>query len=402
MKLKLVKFILISLFLFTLAYTNKADIPYPIELKTMDFILSNGIDINLNAADSQEKCSISYITGEDTSNGGNSDKKLFNIKSDTLFRTIEKLQGITNKSLSSSHLQYILIGEQTAKENLEYFTKHYSKMPKIRLDVNIFAIKDLTSEEFLKKALTSDIDVNDRLDGIVNNREQLSYLTKKNLKDLLQITYSKTQTGVIPVLHIIESPEQKAEDISQENKENKSYTFGCYGLGIIKNGNLTDYLPYELVRSYLMLTQNLKNTTIEINIEAEIETEKFFVFQVENTANNISFEFDKDNNLVKVKFNVNVNTSYAESDALEIKNTANNNHLESLNTLQADVLRDEIEEIIAISKELDTDFLGIGETLSIQHQYKWHSIEKNWADIFKDLDYETNVSVKTQRYYNIN
>ena len=394
LKLKIIKFILIFVFLFALAYANRAAMPYPVELKTLDFIVSNGVDIDLNAANNQEKCSISYITGEQDDGGQNTNKgkKLFNIKSDTLFGTIEKLQSITNKSLSSSHLQYVLIGEKTARENLEYFTKNYSKLSKIRLDVNIFAVKDLTSEEFLKKALTSDIDINDRLDGIVNDREQLSYLTKKNLKDLLQLTYDKTHTGVIPVLHIIESPEQEDKGELGE-KEDKSYTFGYYGLGIIKNGKLTDYLPVELVRAYLIATKSVKNTAIELEA---------LLFQIENTENKISFEFDKANNLLKAIFQINIDSSYVEANDQENQNDTaiDNSRLESLNAMQSDVIKGEIEKLISVSKKLGTDFLGIGEILSMQHPYKWHSIEKGWDNIFKNLDYEINISVKTQRYYN--
>jgi spore germination protein KC len=415
MKIKLIKFILIFVFLFSLAYANKDKIPYPVELKTIDFIISSGVDIDLNAAKAEEKCSISYVTDEQKSDGANSnkDKKIFNIKSDTLFKTIEKLQSLTNKSLSSSHLEYVLIGEETARENLEYFAKYYSKTPKIRLDIKVFAVKDLTSEEFLKKALTSDININDRLNGIANDRDQLSYLTKKNLKDLLQITYNKTQTGVIPALHIIESPEQKAannSDNSEESgenekkdakEENKSYTFGYYGLGIIKNGKLIDYLPHELIRSYLMLTKSVKNTTIETQESDENGNNTLFAFQIENTSNKTSFEFDKDNNLSKVIFNISIDTSYEETDSQQTGNISDSNHLENLNILQTDIIKREIEKIILISKELDTDFLGIGEMLSIQHPYKWHFVEEEWSDIFKDLEYETNVSIRIKRYYNI-
>ena len=383
MKIKVIKFILIFIFLFVLAYANKESIPYPVELKSIDFIISSGVDIDLDAAENKERCSISYITGQHKGNeNSDKDKKLFSIKSDTLFRTIEKLQGITNKSMSSSHMQYVLIGEQTAKKSLTYFAKHYPKTPKIRLDVNVFAIKDMTSEEFFKKILTSDIDLNDRLNGIVNNREQLSYLTNKNLKDLMQITYNKTQTGVIPALHITESPEQKTTNKSTGNEENKAYTFGYYGLGIIKNGKLIDYLPYNLVRSYLILTKTVKNTAIEVKMnksgnEDDEGAENLFIFQIENTVNKTSFEFDKDNNLSKVIFNIVADTSYEETDSGSIEEIADSTHLENLNELQKNAIKNEIEKIIEISKEIDTDFIGIGEILSIKQPYKWHYIEKD-------------------------
>ena len=47
-KIKIAKFITISVFLFSLGYTNKDRIPVPTELKTLDFITSSGIDIKLS------------------------------------------------------------------------------------------------------------------------------------------------------------------------------------------------------------------------------------------------------------------------------------------------------------------------------------------------------------------
>jgi hypothetical protein len=300
--------------------------------------------------------------------------------------------------------------------------------------VNVFVVKDFTSEEFFKRVLTSDIDIDERLDNISHNKEQLSSLTTKSLKDLLQITYGKTKTGLIPVLHVIENPEHKANEedgkdsednkdnkngssavmtiaqdktVEQESEKDKSYTFSYYGLGIVKDGNLKDYLPLELVRSYLILTKSVKSTTIEIEISGKLgESEQseqeengnknFFVFHIDSSQNKTSFEFDKNNNVSKVIFNVSIDTSYAETDLEQ-----DSRQLEILDAMQSEIIKDEIERIIAKSKEVGADFLGIGETLGTQHPYKWNTLENDWENIFENLNYEVNVTTKTKRYYNL-
>jgi len=387
--MKTIKFIITGAFLFFLILINKDKLPMPVELKTFDFIISSGIDIDLNSSNSN-KFSISYISSEETEdkdNKSNENKNIFNVKSDTMSRTTEKIQSLTNKSLSDSHLEYILIGENTAKENLDYLIDYYSRSQTVRLDVKAFIIKDMTSEDFIEKVLTSKINADARLDGLANNKNQISSMTNINLKDIMQIFYSKDKTGFIPVLAIKESP------VKDENKE-KKYTFEFYGLGILKDGKLTEYLPYSLVRIYLILTKTLKMTDIEITDEND-EYNNLYVFSITDSKKKISFEFDEFNIPEKIIFNINIDTNFKETTSKNKKLT--NEDINKLNELQSDKIKSEIEEIIEISKKINVDFLNIGEILSVQHPYKWQNIKDDWQNIFTNLDYEINVSVRGRK-----
>ena len=387
MKRKTIKYILIAAFLFFLAYMNKDKIPTPVELKTFDFIISSGIDIDLNS--NSNKFSISYISSEETNdkdNKSNENKNIFNVKSDTMNSTIKKIQNLTNKSLSDSHLEYMLIGEETAKNSLDYLIDYYSRNQTVRLDVKMFITKDITSEDFIEKILTSKINVDARLDGLVNNKSQLSSIAKKDLKDIMQLFYSKEKNGFIPALSVKESP-VKSENEEENESEEKKYTFEFYGLGIIKDGKLTEYLPHYLVRSYFILTKNLKMP--DTDIEITDENNNLYVFSVKNSKNKTSFKFDEYNNPKKVIFNISLETKFIETNS-------KNKNIENSNNLQSDKIKSEIEEIIEISKNSNADFLNIGEILSVMHPYKWHDIKDDWQDIFKNLEYEINVSVQSK------
>jgi len=384
-----------------LAYINKERIPVPEELRTFDFIITSGIDIDLNN-NNNENFSISYISrehSEDKDDSPNTKKNIFNIKSNTLSNTFDKLHSLTNKSINDSHLEYVLIGEETAKENLDYFIDYYSRSASVRLSVKAFITKDMTSEDFIKKIMTSEIDADARLHGLVNDKSQLSSLTKKNLREVMQIFYSKDRTGLIPVLSVKESPIENPENskileiLENSEKHGENYTFEFYGLGIIKDGKLKDYLPRSLVRSYLILTKTLKTTDIEITDE----NGDMFVFTIKNSSSKISFDFDEHDKPEKIIFDINIETEFDETTS-----RSNINDLIKLNEFQSEKIKSEIEEIIEISKKTDADFLEIGEKLSVRHPYKWHFTEKEWHDIFKDIDYEINVNAKTKRYYNTN
>lgn len=399
------KLFIIGAFLFTLAYANRDRIPAPTELKTFDFITSGGIDISFDEHKKSGDFSISYINAEDAGDSeskSNANKNIYNVKSHTLNSAIEELQGLTNKNVKDSHLEYILIGEETARQNLGYFIKHYSRSPSIRLDVNAFITKDMTSEKFIEKALTSEIDINARMDAILNDKSQISSLTKRNLKDLLQIFYSNEKIGLLPVLEIVESPvknsknDEENQNSDENDDKNKKYTFGFYGLGIIKDGKLVGYLEKELVRSYIILAKSLKSSDIEITDE----NGNLSTFQIKNSSNKISFECDSEGKPLKVIFDINIDVNFDETFAREKILTDEN--IPVLNNLQNEAIKSEIEKIIAKSKETGADFLKTGEIFAMQHPYKYHSIQDSWDEIFQELEYDVRVSTTIKRYYNIN
>jgi len=386
MKIKTIKYIIMGIILFFLIYINKDKIPMPVELKTFDFIISSGIDIDLKS----NEFGISYISGEEPGNKNdksNANKNIFNVKSNTFNKTFEKIQSLTNKSFNDSHLEYILIGENTAKNNLDYFIDYYTKKTNMRLDVYAFITKDMSSENFIKKILFSKIDADARLDGLVNDKTRLSSLTKKNLKDIMQLFYSENKTGLIPVLAVKKSPIETNDKFDKSDESDEKYTFDFDGLGIIKDGKLIDYLPHSLVRSYIIIIKTLKMSDIEITDE----NNDLFVFSIKNSKNKISCEFDKNNIPEKVIFKIEIETKLDESTA------KNDIDINQLNELQSNKIKSEIEELIEISKKTETDFLNIGEILNIKHPYKWHVIKNNWPDIFKNIEYEINVTAKRRK-----
>lgn len=412
----IVKFLIIGAFLFVLGYANRDRIPAATELTTLDFIRSGGIDINGG------EFSLSYISSEDKG------EDIFNVKSHTLGSAIEQLQGLTNKTVKDTHLDYILIGEDTARENLSYFIRHYAQRPSVRLDVNVFITKDMTSEEFIEKAMTSDIDVNARVDSLLKDRTQLSSFAKRNLKNLLQIYYSEEQTGLLPVLEIVESPvkstgdnnggdeddgggpfeEDDEEDENGKNEDddnNDGYTFAFYGLGIIKDGKLTGFLEHELVRTYIILTKNLTVGAIEITDE----NDKLSTFSVKGTQNKISFEFcdscesnengNENGRPTAVNFDVSIDVNFDETFAREQILTDEN--IPVLNDLKNEVIKSEIERVIAKSRETGADFLKIREAFALRHPHKYHFIRDDWSGIFTDLEYNIRVSTTVKRYFNM-
>jgi hypothetical protein len=150
------------------------------------------------------------------------------------------------------------------------------------------------------------------------------------------------------------------------------------------------------VRSYIILTENLKTGNIEItDANGNLST-----FAIKSSNNKISFENDDDGKPVKVNFDISIDVNFDETFAREKILTDEN--MPVLSELQNQVIKSEIEKVIAKSKETGADFLRIGETFAIRHPYKYYHVRDNWSEVFQGLEYNINVNTTIKRYFNIN
>jgi hypothetical protein len=56
------------------------------------------------------------------------------------------------------------------------------------------------------------------------------------------------------------------------------------------------------------------------------------------------------------------------------------------------VIFGELQKVIAASKRLGCDFLGIGEALRMRHPLRWELIREHWREIYLSTPVKINVN----------
>ena len=75
--------------------------------------------------------------------------------------------------------------------------------------------------------------------------------------------------------------------------------------------------------------------------------------------------------------------------------------VDSLASQQSDIIKGEMEKVIALSKDFQTDCVGLGERLRIKYPYKWEKLKDRWAEIYPDVNIGVKVHSHMRRTYDI-
>ncbi|MCL1887533.1 MAG: hypothetical protein FWF96_01505, partial [Kiritimatiellaeota bacterium] len=167
----------------------------------------------------------------------------------------------------------------------------------------LFVTKDVTAEGFMD-AVDLDYDslekeleyVSTELAGIFNDAQCA-------FKDMMAIYYSEDQTGIIPYLEII--------DLPGSNGGKKTFKPG--GAGIICGGRLAGYLDYTELRSYIFLTKNVKNSTVDI-----IDNNAVDAFDVVSSKCGYEFIFDEEDKTELKKIKISFPRAFIVNETIQI------------------------------------------------------------------------------------
>jgi len=132
------------------------------------------------------------------------------------------------------------------------------------------------------------------------------------------------------------------------------------GYAVIKNGEVAGFLSPPASRGYNII----KNKSVYSVVGgARLKTAK----------SKISFDFDSVSDEL-VCININVEISVSETGEAE------------------GIIYEEIAQVIALSKRLESDFAGFGDLLRLKHPYRFERMKADWDDIYAQTPVKINVT----------
>lgn len=80
---------------------------------------------------------------------------------------------------------------------------------------------------------------------------------------------------------------------------------------------------------------------------------------------------------------------------------SNEASLRSLENQLSDQIKNEMLQVIEVSKKLGVDAIGLGEKIRLTHPVRWAWLESSWPGIFTDLDIGVEVTTQLRRTLSI-
>ncbi len=398
--MKVIKVITILIIVIFISLTSKSLLPTSNEIDDMEVLKLTGLDY-IKDEENDSKASLSFLIEKEEGGSDSAQKepqtkkqKVLTYKASSFNEAVRSMQFYTDKTMAGSHVKYFLIGEKTAKNDIDKVLDILSKDQEIRLSSNVYIIKDMTSQEFLNQVINSEYKLSDMLDNIEKNSGQKTIAKYITISEILSSKLSDSEIYLVPTLEFTSNIEKITEtEGGEEESDELTKQFEFYGYAVMKDNKLIDFLDDKEAIIYNMLINESKGG----NVDVENENGEIVSFGINDITTSYSFNFDNKNNLKQVVISLKYRSNFEE--VLSKEDITDERVLKKYKELQEKKVKKQVEQLVNKSQELNLDIFSIGEKLNVTHPYKYRKIKENFNKTYGSLDIKIKVEVDIERTY---
>ncbi len=351
--------------------------------KTEINLIQPAVIIGIDATgDAQEPAEVTLLLSElaeasGDQQGGGGSFQIMSAKGQTVAASADEIAKTSFKEIPASCLEYYLIGEDAVKSSLPFYMDYLSKDNELRLTSKLYFLDGDSAKsaiDIVSKEKSTDIfqifGVNSGVAGRSSSMAFIEYL-KLNCEGI---------AFAVPTVRIT--------NLDGEDRILPE------GYAIVEAGQYRRTIRGAQARGYNLITNRPTHSLIDI--DAGGGRRASVVLEQANTAIRFRFEGER---LAEVVLRTHFTTDALDAGALgDLRTSALRRETERK---QTDIVQDELTRTVALAKEMNCDFLGIGQQLRLRHPYAWARLEENWAETLAEVPVRIEVSSRLQRTFDV-
>lgn len=447
--IKKLRNVVISLLICILIIWNKNIVPIKREITQLQLTQSIGFDIakdgkyilsflsNQKTTSSSEQSSSG---GSSNSSSTNNNQKIEAVEASTFNSALKQLEEISAKYVPLSHVKYVFVGEDIAKEDLTSAIDFIAREEQARINAEVFIVKDYNAKYFLENETNKDYELEDRLKSMKENSVMKSIYSPIEIIDVMNILMSDTDSGVIPSIKILTSNNQNngsnsssnngqsSNDKNSQEKDNKDEKkeitgnvninediinvpnsetkvdistgsekeaiFAYDGYAVIKSGKLVGYISREESIMYNLLKSKFQNAIVNI----VHENGQKISFMLKDYKVSLKFEFSNDHlKSIDIDAILKANIEEVDGDIVISDQAVLKNYEKEIDEL----LSKNMKSLFSKVREFNCDFINIREIINVKNPYKFQKIKDNWIQELENAQINTKVETEIRRTYDI-
>ena len=314
-------------------YANYREVEHLLPVQTL------GID----ASEAGTRLSVSGMGGGSTEGGGS----VISREGDSIISALRSLQNYAaEQELYYSHCQYLLLGEGYAGEKAGEALDFVARDNQLRLGLSLFAVRGEASELIsgpgeeknyeISKVLSSVVrdSKNDGLSHVFSCRETIRSLSRSGAALVCALSPAKTEKSVFP-----------------ESKD--SVTAVPWGYGVLREGKLVGWIEPDISQAASLILGHPGSAGPRLS---------------DGQGGHIVFEYSDGRVKVqdlgggRMKLSATLTATLAEPDTAG-HHITDSRLLSEFETALSEDMKGKMEKVLALSKELDADFLELGSHL---------------------------------------
>ena len=219
---------------------QKFSIKGRVEIDDYLFVKTCGMDVSNKGSDYSK---ITVISKQIQIQGMEETKKA-NILSEearTIFEANRKMHMYSSKDIFYGHLNFILIGEEAAKEDIRKYLDFVIRDHEARFTASVAIIKGNTAENVLRQTNTDEFFISERLETIFEDAGDMSVSSKVNLAELIEVLDNPYIAVYVPYMKLVDKIEKEGLDANKLD-------ISLEGYAIFKDFKLIGFVEGKVAR----------------------------------------------------------------------------------------------------------------------------------------------------------
>ncbi|AKL96010.1 spore germination protein KC [Clostridium aceticum] len=326
-------------------------------------------------------------TGTREAGGGEPEvANTMSVEGETVFEAIRKFSTFTDKNLFFGHVEFILIGEDAAKEDVLKYLDFFVRDHELRLNAKVIVVRDGTAKEVIDTGNTSEHFISERLNILMDAIGANSLSAEVELVKLLQMFDNEFASAYLPSIRL-------SNLIDREKGEEEKKDLLLDRFAVFQGGRLLGYLSEEQSRGLNWIINKIQTGIIVVTDKRGGKVS----LEIIDSRSKIIPSFNKDMPEVLIKIGLSSNVGEIQSS----EDVFNIDTISYLQHQQENIVKSEIENVLMYGQKNNVDIFGLSTAIYHRYPIKWKSVQGEWQEIFPKLKINIVVESKINRTYNI-
>jgi len=375
------------------------------ELDTVDFAMVMGIDIN--PANGNVIVTLSMRRAKKSiGESGEFESISTSAESASFFEALKVISTWNDKGIIFGHLEFVLVGEQAAREGILPLLDHYVRSYETRLTSNMLIVKDGMAKDVITTTSAQGNFLSDRLLNHLEDSKEQNYSGGIKVYELMNLIEDKLSSAYVPYIitdKFMDPPPDDGGGGGSGGGEGRGGEKGngtsglgskdirLTGFGVFKGDKLITFLDERDSRVLKLLKDSINGSVITLI------DEKVGIVSIEIVENNVKIKPKIENQKLYCDIDISLSGNIGEirgSQSVFDKKTINR-----LNSLFRNSIQAEVEHLLDVAKENKIDFLGIGNKFYMKYPVKFKPFIDNWGTNFANIEFKINVNSHVRRSY---
>lgn len=363
------------------------------ELTDLSFISAVGID----KAEDGYKVSIQAINvsevaaGQQGASGNSAPTVVYSTTGDTIFEAFRKMTKVVPRKIFFPHTDIIVISEKFARdEGINKVFDWFERDHEFRTNVQVIIARDTEAEKILMvPSPIEKVTAYNMGTEIAASEKVWGENLVVEIDDVIGGLISKGKEVAITGVKIVGdwSEASKGESLRQTNP---LASIELSGIGIFKDDTLVKWLDNDAARGVNWIGNRIESTIVNLDckgvkdaiaIEVIRTNVKIKTF-VKACKPSITVILNEEGNLGEVDCEIDLSKPdviYKLEEQLEKE------------------IKSEMNEAITVAQETKSDIFGFGDVLHRQHPREWKEFEKDWTEVFSEMEVNLQVNAFIRR-----